>query len=181
METLILKTGESITIEAARLQDAYLLSKLSSETFTEAYKAYNSAENMSLYLGTHFSVEKIKQELINPAIIYFKLTLNGLLIAYAKLRTTETPDELKDNRPIELERIYVLKKWQNKKIGMHLIKHCISFANKNNYDTLWLGVWEENTRAINFYKSQGFEHFGTHKFIFGNDIQTDPLFKISTL
>jgi ribosomal protein S18 acetylase RimI-like enzyme len=42
---------------------------------------------------------------------------------------------------------------------------------------LWLGVWEKNERAINFYHRWGFEKFGEHDFILGDDVQTDWLMK----
>jgi len=43
---------------------------------------------------------------------------------------------------------------------------------------VWLGVWEENQRAINFYKRNGFKEFGKHSFIVGDDEQTDLMMKL---
>jgi ribosomal protein S18 acetylase RimI-like enzyme len=42
---------------------------------------------------------------------------------------------------------------------------------------IWLGVWEHNEHAISFYKKFGFEQFGDHIFMLGNDAQTDLLLK----
>ena len=42
---------------------------------------------------------------------------------------------------------------------------------------VWLGVWEENYRALRFYEKNGFTPFGKHKFWLGDDEQTDLLMK----
>jgi len=38
-------------------------------------------------------------------------------------------------------------------------------------------VWEHNIKAIAFYKKFGFEQFGSHIFMLGDDIQTDILMR----
>jgi ribosomal protein S18 acetylase RimI-like enzyme len=44
-------------------------------------------------------------------------------------------------------------------------------------DNIWLGVWEHNHQAIKFYTTWGFEKFGDHLFLLGDDPQTDWLMK----
>jgi ribosomal protein S18 acetylase RimI-like enzyme len=44
---------------------------------------------------------------------------------------------------------------------------------------MWLGVWEENPRAIRFYQKQGFVEFDQHIFQLGEDAQTDILMKLN--
>ena len=43
---------------------------------------------------------------------------------------------------------------------------------------IWLGVWEENHRAINFYTKNGFVAFDKHIFVLGEDAQTDIMMKL---
>ena len=43
---------------------------------------------------------------------------------------------------------------------------------------VWLGVWEENVRALNFYKKNGFIEFDKHIFKLGEDEQTDIMMKL---
>ena len=45
-------------------------------------------------------------------------------------------------------------------------------------ETLWLGVWEHNARAIRFYEKCGFRDAGSHPFLLGNDLQTDRIMTI---
>ena len=50
----------------------------------------------------------------------------------------------------------------------------LDFAAEKNYDLVWLGVWEHNERALNFYKKFGFIDTGfKHPFPIGNTPQTD--------
>ena len=42
---------------------------------------------------------------------------------------------------------------------------------------VWLGVWEENPRAIRFYEKNGFVAFDKHIFRLGDDEQTDIMMK----
>ena len=166
-----------LTISVATAHDAELLTQLSITTFCETFMADNKKENMDKYIVEEMNVPKLTEELNDNGNIFFLIACNGITVGYAKMRTTKIPDGLSSANPIELERIYVLKAYLDKKIGAALMKHCINYAANNQHDVLWLGVWEHNYRAVNFYKSRGFEFFGSHKFVLGDDVQTDMLMK----
>lgn len=78
---------------------------------------------------------------------------------------------------MEIERIYVLQKYQGKKIGQILYEKAIQIAHDKQVKYVWLGVWEQNLRAINFYKKNDFIEFDKHIFKLGNDAQTDIMMK----
>ena len=87
----------------------------------------------------------------------------------------EESKELED--PIEIERIYSVKEMLGKGVGKILMEKCLAIANEKNKKTVWLGVWESNKRAIEFYTRWGFEKFSDHIFPVGNDPQRDWLMK----
>jgi len=167
----------SISIKEAGAADAEVISKLSTETFFETYSWYNTTENMREYTQKHFSVEQTKKDFLEKDTYFFLAYLNNEVIGYTKLRVFEHPEELKNKKHIEIERIYVQKKYQDKKIGYELIKNCIAFAAKKNFEIIWLGVWEQNTKALAFYERVGFIKFGAHIFQLGDDAQKDYLLK----
>jgi ribosomal protein S18 acetylase RimI-like enzyme len=78
----------------------------------------------------------------------------------------------------ELERIYVAESQKGKGLGKLLIEKALERAAFYQNDWLWLGVWEENTKALTFYKRLGFEPFGNHLFYMGDDPQNDHLMKL---
>jgi ribosomal protein S18 acetylase RimI-like enzyme len=53
----------------------------------------------------------------------------------------------------------------------------IQIAMDHKKAVIWLGVWEHNRRAIDFYIKWGFKRFGEHIFMLGEDAQTDLLLR----
>lgn len=86
--------------------------------------------------------------------------------------------ELKDDKALEIERIYVLKEFYGKKTGQLLYEKAIQIAREKNAEYIWLGVWEENQRAISFYKKNGFVEFDKHLFKLCSDEQIDIMMKL---
>jgi ribosomal protein S18 acetylase RimI-like enzyme len=76
---------------------------------------------------------------------------------------------------LEISRIYCLEKFQGKGVGKSLMQEAIMDANRKQLKWVWLGVWKENAKAISFYRSFGFNTFGTTNFLLGNDWQEDWL------
>jgi ribosomal protein S18 acetylase RimI-like enzyme len=50
---------------------------------------------------------------------------------------------------------------------------CADDARKRGGRTLWLGVWDQNPRAIRFYTKWGYEDVGGQTFMLGDDPQQD--------
>ena len=84
---------------------------------------------------------------------------------------------------MELERIYVLRNFWKHKIGAALMMETIQLSkNKNkNFDYVWLGVWQQNNRAIDFYLKMGFEIFGTKKFYVGEEENDDYVMRLKLI
>ncbi|GJH39565.1 hypothetical protein RCZ04_01150 [Capnocytophaga sp. HP1101] len=78
---------------------------------------------------------------------------------------------------MEIERIYVLKSFHGSGVGQELYQKAITVAREQAVQYVWLGVWEQNPRAIRFYEKNGFVPFDKHVFVLGNDPQTDILMK----
>jgi ribosomal protein S18 acetylase RimI-like enzyme len=169
-------TNKDIQLHQASTADLANLVYLSKTTFYESFAADNTPENMSAYLAAHFSDAVMLAELEDKSNVFFIATCNRQAAGYAKLRKGPGPEGLTDHA-LELQRIYVLQAFHNQKVGAALLRHCLDTATHQGYDTVWLGVWEHNTRAIDFYTRWGFEQFGSHPFIFGDDTQTDLLMK----
>ncbi len=109
---------------------------------------------------------------------YFAENENTIL-GYLKLNFSKVQTEIKDENSLEIERIYILKEFQGKKFGQILFDKVIELAKAKKKKFIWLGVWGENRKAINFYQKNGFVEFGKHIFKLGNDEQTDLLMKFN--
>lgn len=161
----------------AGLNDYKLLSDLGATCFSEAFAQYNDPEDLKKYLAKAFDAEKIKTELQDKELTYLLAYDEQEAIGYAKLNRKEIPDELKGFDTIQLERIYVRQKVKGKKVGASLMQKCIEIAKGENKKIIWLGVWQENKIAIDFYNKWGFGIFGVKKFIIGDKVDDDYMMK----
>jgi len=169
---------EKINIEKITINEIDQLQKIGRQTFYETFSESNTEENMERYLENGFSADKIKIELNDENSEFYFAKIDKKIIGYLKLNFGQSQTELKDDKALEIERIYVLKEFHGKKVGQILYDKAIEIAKNKKMDYVWLGVWEENPRAINFYKKNGFVEFDKHIFKLGEDEQTDIMMKL---
>lgn len=167
----------NIIVRKVNTDDLIALQQIGRKTFEETFSESNSKENMEKYLREGFSEEKLLDELADENSEFYFAIDDGDIIGYLKINFGNAQTELKDNKGLEIERIYVLSKYHGKKVGQLLYDHAIEIAAKSLAKYVWLGVWEENPRAINFYKKNGFVEFDKHIFVLGDDEQTDIMMK----
>lgn len=160
-------------IRKAIIQDIEKLQEIGKRTFAETFASENSEENMAEYLKNKFSTEQLKTELTDKNADFYFAELNGKTIGYLKINVGQSQTEIKDKNTLEIERIYVLKEFHGKKVGQILYEKAIELAKRKNVEYVWLGVWEQNPRAIRFYEKNGFVAFDKHIFKLGDDEQTD--------
>ena len=165
-------------IRKANTQDIEKLKEIGRLTFFETFSSDNSEENMKEYLKNGFSTEKLNDELSDPNAEFYFCELKGEVIGYLKVNSGQSQTELKDNKAFEIERIYVLKEFHGKKAGQLLYDKALELAKSRRAGYVWLGVWEENPRAIRFYEKNGFVAFDKHIFKLGEDEQTDIMMKL---
>ena len=154
------------------------LQQIGRQTFSETFAESNSAENMAKYQEEAYSFEKLTEELNNPNSFFYFAMLDEKVIGYLKINMGGSQTELKDNDAFEIERIYVLKDFHGKKVGQLLFDKAIAIAKAQQVAYVWLGVWEENKRAIEFYSKNGFIKFDQHVFVLGDEAQTDIMMKL---
>ena len=169
---------ENIDIRRVTLTEIRELQQIGKQTFSETFSSGNTEENMAKYLEEGFSSEKLTAELNDKNSEFYFALLENNVIGYLKLNLGQSQTELKDDKAIEIERIYVLKGFHGQNVGQILYEKALQIAHQKNADYVWLGVWEENPRAINFYKKNGFVEFDKHIFKLGVDEQTDIMMKL---
>lgn len=169
---------ENIKITKVSLNEIDQLKKIGRYTFYETFAISNTEENMKIYLENGFSIEKLTSLLNDKNIEFYFASSDNMVIGYLKLNFGPAKSQFKEDNSIEIERIYALKEFHGKKIGQVLCDKAIEIAKHKNADYIWLGVWEENGRAIHFYKKNGFIAFDKRIFKLGNDEKKDFLMKL---
>jgi diamine N-acetyltransferase len=128
-------------------------------------------------MNEQFTREKLMQEVGAPGNIFLLAFEGNEPVGYVRMRENNNPPELEGKETIEIARIYAIASSIGKGVGKKLMQQCLDTAREKNKELIWLGVWEHNLRAIEFYSRLGFEKFGTHVFLLGDDPQTDWLMK----
>ena len=167
-----------VSIREVELLDIELLRDLSIKTFVDTFSAYNTEQNMNYYIQTAFADEKLEEELREPTSTFYFIYVDSELAGYLKLNQGTSQTELKEESSLEIERIYVLGKFQGKGIGQLLFEKALAVGRQRGVGFIWLGVWEKNLRAIDFYQKNGFVPFDTHVFMLGDDKQLDLMMKL---
>ncbi|HEY9184928.1 MAG TPA: GNAT family N-acetyltransferase [Salegentibacter sp.] len=168
---------KNIKIEKLGIEDLELLQKIGKQTFADAFGFQNTQKNMERYLEESFSKARLRTELLDKNSEFYFAKINQETVGYLKVNYGNSQTEFQDENALEIERIYVIQEFLGKKIGQMLYHKAIEIGRKRNSDYIWLGVWEENPRAIRFYEKNGFIKFDEHTFNLGGDIQTDILMK----
>jgi len=168
---------KDISIRLATAADAALIADFSRETFIDSFAVYNTPDNMEKFMNGPFSRERLMAETSDPDNIFLLAEQEGEAIGYVKMRNSEHTKEMPSAKAIEIARIYVAQRTIGKGVGKMLMGAAIQKAIERNKQIIWLGVWENNQRAIEFYTKCGFERFGDHIFMLGDDVQTDLLMK----
>jgi len=167
-----------LDIIKANITDVNQLQIIGRKTFFETFKEANTEEDMKQYLKDNFSSQKLDAELTNINSEFYFAQIKGRVVGYLKINFGPSQTEQIAANSLEIERIYVLKEFQGKRVGQLLYNKALEIGSNYNHDFVWLGVWEKNPKAIDFYTKNGFVAFDKHIFKLGNDEQTDILMKL---
>jgi ribosomal protein S18 acetylase RimI-like enzyme len=168
-----------IQIRKATRADLLQLVEIARKSFLEAFTANNKLENVMAYLNEAFTETQFEKELANPNSTFFIALSQDEIIGYTKVNLVPAQTDIHDPESLEIARLYLLKDYIGLGLGKKLLELAVDFARQSNKKYIWLGVWEHNPRAINFYERNGFKKFSSHPFPFGDEIQTDWLMKRS--
>lgn len=167
--------SEDIVIRRAQAEDVHGLVDLAARSFRDTYAAGNNPKNIEDYLRSSLTTASVRSEIDNARNIFLVAFRSGddVPVGYAKLCTTSEDPSISGQNTIEIERLYADKQVIGLGVGAALMRACLNSAEQMECDTIWLGVWERNERAILFYEQWKFETVGARQFAMGSDLHDD--------
>lgn len=153
-----------VTIVKATTDNAALLADIGRITFIESHGHSAPAADIDAYVATKYTPAVIQQELSDPKNIYHILYYDQQAAGYSKIVLHSPHPGMPQQNITKLERIYLLKEFYELKLGYELLRFNIDLSKKNNEAGMWLYVWKENHRAVNFYTKAGFRITGSYDF-----------------
>jgi ribosomal protein S18 acetylase RimI-like enzyme len=163
-----------VTIRMATLADRARLTDFGRRTFHATFGAQNTAEDMRAYLDAAFNEAQQTAELTDPNRVTWFAELDDALVGYAQIHRGEPAPCVPERDSVELVRLYVDRAAQGRGVAQQLLRVAEEAAAMQARG-IWLGVWENNARAIAFYTKSGFAVVGSHEFLLGTDRQTDHI------
>lgn len=164
-----------ITLRPMEERDIETFAPLAASLFEDAYRDKMPYTDLLDYTRHAFSISRVRLEWEDPDALFILACWQGELVGYTKLNSGRGRD-LEDKitgapGSILIERMYVLKGYQSRKVGRTLMQYCLRYAKDKAFPRVWLNVWEQNPDAIRFYRQWGFEIFDTRIVLRGNDPQ----------
>lgn len=156
--------NNNISITKTSKKDAEALQGLAITTFRESHGHSATKQDIDEYINAKFTLENIQEELSNASNVFHFIYVNEELAGYSKIIYNEAYKNLTPPNSTKLERLYVLEKFHDLKIGKQLMDFNLDLARKNAQAGIWLYVWTENHRAVRFYKNYGFQQIAETDF-----------------
>ncbi|MFM6924907.1 MAG: GNAT family N-acetyltransferase [Ferruginibacter sp.] len=153
-----------ISINRATAIDANTIVDIGLVSVEEAHRGSCSAEELNEYLQKHYNSEAIGAELGDEKNIYHVVKADGEPAGFSKIVLNAIHPDIEQTHVTKLDRIYLLSKFFNLRLGYELLQFNIGCAKANGQAGIWLYTWTGNTRAINFYQKNGFIVIGSHHF-----------------
>ncbi len=174
-------TTEVVRIRRAEPQDAAALAELATRTFRDTFGADNRPEDLEVHLAEAYGETRQLRELLAADVRTLVAVNGGALVAFAQLRDGDQPGSVTAADAVELWRFYVDRPWHGQGVAQRLMRAVLGEARAMGAESVWLGVWEHNPRALAFYREFGFVAVGVHEFLLGQDRQNDVVMLLTPL
>ena len=162
-----------VTTRQATPADAALLASLAATTFRDTFGPDNTPENMDVYMASAFGADVQGAELRDPRVTVYLAEMSGEVAGYAMLREGPAHASVGEENAVEIARLYAATHVIGAGVGATLMRRCLEEAAARGRRSVWLGVWENNPRAIAFYRRWEFVDVGSTTFMLGHDLQAD--------
>lgn len=151
---------KDIEIKRLGIEDAALLSKTATAAYSDHY-LHLWYDGGRWYLQTYFTAARFAEELHDSNAWFFLIHYKAEPAGFLKLNI-DNPSPDGNNNALELERIYLTKKWSGKGVGAYVLRFTFDMAKQQGKEVVWLKVMDSSTGPIRFYQKMGFEICGTY-------------------
>lgn len=148
----------------ANLKDAELLSKIGKTAFLISHGHSAPKEDIKNYVDNNLSEINFLKELENTNNIYYLIFSDDKIAGYSKIVLNYKNENITAKNITLLSRIYLLEEFYGLSLGKELFNFNVKVSKENNQKGIWLAVWVENQRALNFYEKMGFIKVGKFDF-----------------
>jgi ribosomal protein S18 acetylase RimI-like enzyme len=170
----------TVTVRPALPTDAALLAEVAAVTFPLACPPGSDLADIARVVTTVLSEDAFTRYLADDTRIVLLAvdpTAQGAL-GYSMLVAGDPDDSdvaaAVSSRPtVELSKFYVMPQGHGTGAASTLMAATLEAARATGASSVWLGVNQQNERALRFYAKHGLVRVGTKTFALGDDLQQD--------
>ncbi|KAK7428123.1 hypothetical protein QQZ08_005362 [Neonectria magnoliae] len=170
-------TENPVSIRKVKLADASSIAKLGAHVFTTTFGHSVPPHELQAFLDNEYTTAAIIKDIEDEnKDIIVATSPEGDILGFSYL-TTGSFEPCVDHieNKVELQRIYVHPSGHGKGVGRLLSSTIDEMAKRKGFKNIWLGVWEENARALKAYGKWGYQPVGHHDFVVGTVVQRDQV------
>lgn len=153
-----------VGIIKANVEHSELIAELAQQTFSESHVHSASKSDINNFILKTYNTEAIRKEFENNQVAYHLIYHNEILAGFSKIELECPNINISDKNITKLDRIYLLKAFHGKQLGLKLLDFNIALSQQHQQNGIWLVVWTENNKAVDFYKRMGFKIAGAYDF-----------------
>ena len=148
-------------IRQASVDDTEAIHDIGCRSYRGNFLNVWSPQGLEDHLRESFSQTIIRESLQQRKHLWFLLSVSpkDRPLGFAAL-VANSPIPHQEEMGLELQKLYFLPEATGGGCGRYFMDYVIQYAQENNYLKVWLDVLKSNTRAISFYRTQGFEQSG---------------------
>lgn len=159
-----------VDIRAAVSGDEQALALVGGATFLESYANVLDGGDIVAHCARHHTPVAYARWLADPDCNVWLAVVRGneAPVGYSLLTPADAPIADPDPADLELRRIYLFNCFQGQGAGRAMVDLAMAEARSRGAGRLLLGVYQQNERAIGFYRHLGFAVVGTRRFRVGS-------------
>ena len=167
-----------IEIRPATATDAAALAELAAATFALACPPHTSAESIAVFLRDVLAEGNFDAYLADPDRLILVAEDAGVMLGYTMLVFADPTDAdvlaaIGIRPTAELSKCYLRAETHGRGVAAALMTATLDAARARGAAGSWLGVNQENARAIRFYEKNGFVTVGEKRFLVGGRYEDD--------
>jgi len=140
------------------------LPEIAKISFLDAHGTSAPKGDIDTYITKYFDRNAFLKELKNPENQYYLIYHENSLAGYSKTIFSVPNENISEQHVAKLERFYLLKEFYGSGLAGKLLNFNRKIAQENNQKGIWLAVWVENHRAIQFYTKNNFRKVGSYDY-----------------
>ncbi|MEP5255033.1 MAG: GNAT family N-acetyltransferase [Winogradskyella arenosi] len=153
-----------VEIIKANATHSDLIVDIGAQAFRESHGHSASKADIESYISRTYNKEAILEEFNNEKVRYHLIYSDRVIAGFSKIQLDTSNKNIADLNITKLDRIYLLEAFHGKRLGVKLFQFTMELSKKQDQNGIWLAVWTENQKAVNFYQNMGFKIVGAFDF-----------------